>query len=290
MSKKRLSIILPTFNSMPYLKFAVESILCQTYSNFNLIIVNDGSTDYTLDYLNKLSDSRIMIINKNHTGIIDSCNIGLKIANTEFIARTDADDYYFANKFEKQINYLDQNPEITILGTNGVYLSENNKFSKIKINLPIKHEEIIDEIFFRKRGIIQSSIVFRSNILNEPRWYTDNILPEDYNFYLEYGLTGRIANISENLVAIRLHKSYSYKNIEYLINNLSNLLKKYHILYGKKFKSINLIKLDTLAIIINKKAIYFFINNKYCLALIYFCIGLTLNPKRSLNFIKNRII
>ena len=120
---KILTIVMPVFNGWPYLKLSVESILHQSFKDFNLIIVSDGSQDFTDEYISNLKDPRVKILKKKHSGIIDSFNIALEITDTKYIARVDADDYYFPQKLEIQIDFLVLNKKIASVGTKATYMS-----------------------------------------------------------------------------------------------------------------------------------------------------------------------
>ena len=109
-NKKLISVVLPVYNCKEYIRDSVQSILQQTYKNFELIIVDDGSEDGTLDILNNFKDKRIRLYkNKYNRGLIYSLNKALNKSKGQFIARMDADDICELNRLQKQINYLDNN-------------------------------------------------------------------------------------------------------------------------------------------------------------------------------------
>ena len=119
--KDKISVIMPVYNvNGEWLREAIDSILSQTYTNFELIIIDDGSTNDTPDILAEYvqKDSRIKIVKGEHKGISNALNKGLDVADGEFIARMDGDDISLPERFEKQINYLRQNPDVGIVGTN----------------------------------------------------------------------------------------------------------------------------------------------------------------------------
>jgi glycosyltransferase involved in cell wall biosynthesis len=120
MTTPEISVIMPVYNAAEFLAESIESILNQTFTNFELIILNDKSTDNSLDVISKYqrSDSRIIIINKDiNVGPANLRNEGLSIAKGEFVALMDADDIAMPQRFEKQINVLKSNPEIGLCGT-----------------------------------------------------------------------------------------------------------------------------------------------------------------------------
>lgn len=282
---KKLTIILPVYNGWPFIRNAVDSILMQTYQDFLLIIVNDGSKDYTNDYLIKLKSKKIKVINKNHSGIIDSFNIALKMVETKYVARIDADDYYFPNKFEKQIDFLENNKIFVAVGTMGFYMSSSGKISKLKINLPKDHDSIIQDLFAKRRAMLQPSIVIRTNIIKKLNGYRKGIYPEDYDLYFRLGLEGKLHNIEEYLTAYRIHSSYSYKRLIELMMNLDKLREKYTGIYKLSFCKNNIYKINKM-IFYNRKSLNSYLNGSKVYALFFMLLGLIYSPKRFLNYVK----
>ncbi len=128
MSKVEISVLLPVYNSQNYVKAAIESILNQTYKNFTLFIINDGSTDHSEEVILSFKDKRIVYIkNETNLGLVASLNLGLEKANGVYIARMDADDISLPNRFEKQINYLERHPEVAVLATKLLMVDEAGK-------------------------------------------------------------------------------------------------------------------------------------------------------------------
>lgn len=120
MTTPRISVIMGAYNAQEYIAQAIESILNQTYTDYEFIIINDGSTDDTPNIICRYakSDPRIIFIdNKENQGLIAVLNQGLDMARGEFIARMDADDISLPQRFEKQVAYLDANPDVGVLGT-----------------------------------------------------------------------------------------------------------------------------------------------------------------------------
>lgn len=118
--EKLVSVVMTAYNTEQYIEEAILSILNQTYNNFELIIIDDGSTDGTLDIIMKYAkiDNRIIVITRKNIGLAQSLNDGIKIARGEYIARMDSDDVCASDRFEKQVNYLNEHPDIFMLGTN----------------------------------------------------------------------------------------------------------------------------------------------------------------------------
>lgn len=117
---------MPVYNAEKFLKPAIESILNQTFSDFELIIIDDNSNDKTADIIKSYNDNRIKhIVNPNRIGFTNSLNQGLKIAQGDYIARMDADDISDPERFSKEIEFLENNPDIGVCGSWMKIIDEN---------------------------------------------------------------------------------------------------------------------------------------------------------------------
>jgi len=118
MDRPKISVIMSVYNGEKYLREAIESILNQTFRDFEFIIINDGSTDKTSEILSSYNDPRIVIINnKRNIGLTKSLNKGLKMVKGEYIARQDADDVSLPERLERMVNFLDMNRDVGLLGS-----------------------------------------------------------------------------------------------------------------------------------------------------------------------------
>ena len=123
-----ISVLMPVYNSQLYLKEAIESVLAQTYKNFELLIINDGSTDRSEEIIRSFKDERIVYIkNEKNLGLVSALNIGLKKSIGKFIARMDADDISLPQRFEKQINFLNTHSEVAVISTKLLIIDESGK-------------------------------------------------------------------------------------------------------------------------------------------------------------------
>src|SRR5690606_38292357 len=124
MSKNPLvSIILPVFNGEKYIKQSINSILAQTYHNFELIIINDGSTDSSQEIINSFNDNRIISIQQVNEGVAAACQKGLFIAKGKYIMRHDADDICLPEKLERQVKFLEAHNDIALVGTQVAFMT-----------------------------------------------------------------------------------------------------------------------------------------------------------------------
>ncbi len=115
----RITVIMPVYNCELYIKEAIDSILNQTFTDFEFLIIDDASTDKTVSIIKEYKDFRIQLIEKEgNKGISDSLNYGLKVAKGEYIARMDGDDISLPERFVKQVTFLDSNPDVILCGSN----------------------------------------------------------------------------------------------------------------------------------------------------------------------------
>ncbi len=199
-----ISVIMPVYNCFDYIQEAINSILNQTFSDFELIIIDDYSSDGTVDLIKKFNDPRIKLILKSvNSGISNSLNYGLKIAKGKYIARMDGDDISFPDRFERQVKFMDLNPKVILCGGGYISINSNKDFipSQGHVELlfemtyycPIAHPTV----FYRRNIISQNSIEYDAKY--EPA--------EDFRMWTILSRYGEIANIKEPLIQYRIHSN-----------------------------------------------------------------------------------
>mgnify|MGYP003999977059 CR=1 FL=1 len=180
-----VSVIMSIYNGEKYLKESVWSILKQTYENFEFIIIDDGSTDETLNILNTISDLRLKIISKKNTGLTKSLNYAIGIAKGDLIARIDVDDIANQERLAVQVDFLIKHPKVALCGSWAKFIDEvGNEIGKYKV--PINYSEIKHNILLHN-PIIHSSVMFRKKVFNQVHGYN-----EKYRYAQDYELWGRI--------------------------------------------------------------------------------------------------
>ncbi|NGP46765.1 glycosyltransferase family 2 protein [Bacillaceae bacterium SIJ1] len=128
---KKVTVLMPVYNGAKYLSEAIESILNQTYKEFDLLIINDGSTDNSEEIINRFSDDRIKYIaNDKNIGLIRTLNKGICLVRSEYIARMDADDISLPMRLEKQIKFMDEHQDIAVSGTSVLVFNEKGTIGK----------------------------------------------------------------------------------------------------------------------------------------------------------------
>ncbi|MCR5416426.1 MAG: glycosyltransferase [Pseudobutyrivibrio sp.] len=223
-----ISVILPTYNSGKTIKRALDSIINQTYRKFEIIIVDGGSTDNTLDILNSYKRERqgiILVEQGEPLGIANGLNVGLKKASGNYIARMDADDYSYPERFEKQIEFLEENSEIALCGTNIRYIRDTEEWCSsfpgdsetIKALMPFM-DPLAHPTIMAKRSFFQDNM------------YDESAVTEDYELWLRNCLKAKYANLDEVLLDyyISNNNSSSEKKAKfYAITLRRKYIKKY---------------------------------------------------------------
>ena len=199
MNNPLVSVFIPVFNGENFIAKAIKGILNQTYENFELIIVNDGSTDNTVSEINKFDDRRIRLFhNDKNKGLTYTRNRGFDLANGDYFAINDADDFSYPDRLNTQIKYMEGNPNIGICG------SHANRISKNKSAIwkyPLEHEEIKERLFWGS-SIINSTAMFNMQLFKASKLsYRQEFPPaEDYDLLEQAISKFELANINNVLV------------------------------------------------------------------------------------------
>lgn len=205
MSKQPLvSVVLPVFNGAAFIDEAVQSILNQTHSELELIILNDASTDDSKDKLDDFGDPRIRIVeNERNLGLIATLNKGLDLARGEFVARMDQDDIALPHRFSTQVEYMQRNPRVGLCGSQVILFGAD---AERVCRYPVSHEDIRCRLLF-STAFAHPSIIFRSSVLHayELRYDPDYPHAEDYALWVSCMDVCTMANIDEPLLRYRQH-------------------------------------------------------------------------------------
>lgn len=201
-----ISVIMSVYNGEKYLKEAIGSILNQTYTNFEFIIIDDCSSDSSISIIQSYNDPRIVLIqNKENLGLTKSLNEGLRQAKGEYIARMDADDCMMPNRLEKQLDFLHKNTSVIVVGSSAFIIDENGVQIGIKKTIT-DHSQLRFHMLF-KNQILHPTTMFRKDEIIKLGAYN-----EQYRFAQDYDLWSRIlekeyliSNIEEPLMKYRLH-------------------------------------------------------------------------------------
>jgi glycosyltransferase involved in cell wall biosynthesis len=207
MEKPEVSVVMAVYNERPFLKEAVQSILAQTFEDFEFIIINDGSTDGSQETLGRFAecDERIRLVHQENRGLVSALNRGLSMAGGQYIARMDGDDVTHPERFERQVNYLNTHSRVGILGTRAQKIDENGE-PTIRWTLPTNPDTIAWQLLFNTR-LCHPAVMARKSILEDlsgySAWATH---AEDYELWTRAVLRTRLANLPDVLHRLRRHE------------------------------------------------------------------------------------
>lgn len=194
---------MPTYNVAPYVKEAVESVLRQTYRDFELLVVDDCSTDETLAVVRAIDDTRVRVVAfPDNVGLAENLNRGLALVQTEYVARMDGDDIAEPFWLEKEVAVLDSHPEI------GICSGGFERFGTVKslVRFPERHEDCLANMLFECSVIVP---VFRMSLYRDYglRYSTQAFPAEDYRFWAECLRVTKMYNVQETVFHYRMHPS-----------------------------------------------------------------------------------
>lgn len=212
----RVSILVPVYNVAPYLRQALDSILAQTFRDFELILINDGSTDGSGAIIDEYRqrDTRIVAVHKENEGVARTLNLGLSMARGEYIRRFDSDDTCLPNALEKQVNYLDGHPNVALVGTQIAFQSNRGKVARHFRNP--RNDYFQGEIcrfaepadFYQGCPIIHATVLLRRSIIEASGGYRAEFLTsEDIDLWLRMVEHHRMVVINECSYFVRLHST-----------------------------------------------------------------------------------
>jgi len=205
-----ISVIMPVYNGEKYLREAIESILNQTYTDFEFIILNDGSTDTTEEIILSYDDPRMVYVkNEKNLQIVKTLNKGIALAKGKYVARMDADDLSFPERFEVQIKFLEKNKDIDICGTYIKFFGKKYGIQKY----PTSHEEIKVNLLFNA-ALAHPSVMARRSFFIENAYEENYNKAEDYALWVKTIDKYRFANIPSVLLAYRNHEYQTDKNYQ----------------------------------------------------------------------------
>lgn len=275
-----ITVFMAVYNGEKYIKESIECILNQTYKEFELLIINDGSNDNTENIIFSFNDERIKYVkNEKNLGLNGTRIKGLNLIKSKYISIFDSDDLCLPNKLEKQIDYLEKNPDVVLCGTWGKFINEKSEVFGHDI-MPTYDKNIVNiEMLFRNQ-FINPSVVYKTEVAKEVGGYEIDNFCEDYCLYSKISKKYKMANIPEFLTLYRIHdanmsitekkdtvRKSEFQILEGLYDrfNLDNYLLKIpiaHIENNYKILDSNLI-IDFFEKIISKNNIELFYEKKY---------------------------
>jgi len=201
----KITVLMPAYNAEKYIAAAIYSVLAQTFKAFELLIINDGSTDTTENIIRSFSDDRVRLINQSNQGIAAALNMGLLNANAGLVARFDADDICMPERLQLQYNFLLENPDHIIVGSDADYIDKNGDFV-FTCRLPAHTNAEIAQLALTKCPFIHSAVLFRKAAIIEAGGYNTNAFAfQDHLLWSKIIKQGKAFNLWQPLLQVRLN-------------------------------------------------------------------------------------
>lgn len=252
--KDLVSVVMPVHNGEQFLREAIDGILSQSYSNFELLIIENCSSDSSLEIINSYSDSRIKLIFEEDCGIVQAYNRGFKESRGQYVVVHDQDDISSQTRIEAQIKFLKKN-NLDLSGSSFTIVNENGDLIK-NIFPPVNQNAIIGKILFNFFTLYNPTIIVKKNVLQELNYFDLSYkIGSDYEFILRSLKNYKCGNNPELLVSYRLHSSNSSRRNKTggeIVRNMSLdffeqfkpnfrdadfILSRIHFFYGNYYKS-----------------------------------------------------
>ena len=203
-----ISVLLPVYNAQQYLAEAVQSVLDQTFGDFELLALDDGSTDGSLALLRDFAarDFRVRVLTRENRGLVATLNEMIGLARGRYLARMDADDICLPRRFEQQAAFLDANPDHVVVGGWLEWMNQDGQTIGT-IKGPATHEEIDTAHLRGHTSVCHPAAMLRNLGADNPDWYDERFIDaEDLDLWLRLAECGKLANITEVVLRYRIHE------------------------------------------------------------------------------------
>jgi glycosyltransferase involved in cell wall biosynthesis len=200
-----VTVLMPVYNAERYVADAVESILAQTHRDFELLVIDDGSTDASAEVVRRFRDGRVRLErNDANRGLTATLNHGLRLARAELIARQDADDISLPDRLERQVRLLRSNEDVALAGARG-WVMDDHGHRGAPLDRALEHDTIRWELLF-DNGFIHTSVLFRKSAVLDLGGFDESFAYcQDYELWSRLARSHRVANLADRLVGSRFH-------------------------------------------------------------------------------------
>ncbi|HKM02190.1 MAG TPA: glycosyltransferase family 2 protein [Sedimentibacter sp.] len=200
-----VSVIMSVYNEERFIFDAINSILTQTFHDWEMVIIDDGSKDKTVDIIKTFNDGRIRLIqNEKNQGLVHNLNMGLSLVNSKYIARMDGDDICVPTRFSKQVEYLDKHQDVCLVGSQVKTFGDRKNVWR-----PNDNSELLRTGMLLRPVLAHPSIMIRNDVLKENNLCYSNEYKsaQDYDFINRVAECGKIGVVEEVLLNYRIHKT-----------------------------------------------------------------------------------
>jgi hypothetical protein len=202
----RISVLMPVYNALPYLRDALNSVLCQSFQDFEVLTLDDASTDGSTEYLDGLRDPRLRVFHLPKAGHAVNLNIGLREARADIIARMDADDISVPHRFERQYSFLQENADCVICGCQMVGIGAGGEVCRSWDWDCPSSDELIRYEMLTGCPFLHPGVMYRKPAVIEAGAYQPGLeTAQDYDLWVRLSRVGKMANLPDRLVHYRIH-------------------------------------------------------------------------------------
>jgi glycosyltransferase involved in cell wall biosynthesis len=201
----KVTVLMPAYNVEKYIGDAIASVLRQSFKDFELLIINDGSTDNTVKVIESFKDARIKLISQENKGVAPALNTGLIYATAPYIARFDADDICYPERLKIQYEFITAHPEYSIIGSSADYMDADNNY--IFTQHPVAHlNEEIQDLVYSVCPFIHSSVFYKKDVIISKGGYNEDAYTyEDHFLWINILRDTKACNLSQPLIKVRLN-------------------------------------------------------------------------------------
>jgi glycosyltransferase involved in cell wall biosynthesis len=205
MTEPLVTVLLPAYNAGPYLRESIDSVLAQTFTDFELLVINDGSKDDTADILATYTDPRMTVVHQQNMGLIKTLNKGLQLAKGKWIARFDADDVCYPERLQVQVDFLKNNPDHVLTGGEADYMDEDGNFI-FTFHFRNYDDAAIRADNFRLCPVIHAAVMFHKDAVIAAGGYDDHAITfEDHLLWRNLAKQGKMMNMHKPLIKVRFN-------------------------------------------------------------------------------------
>ena len=251
MSTPTISILMPVYNAQRFLKRAIESVLAQTFADFEFVIINDGSTDNSVSIVESFQDTRIRLVhNEKNIGLVSTLNKGLTLVNGKYIARMDADDISLPDRFQKQVDHLENHPETAVLAANILIINaDEDEMGYWDSDRANQSAEEIYTSMAKTCCIAHPTVLMRSEIIKRYQYNSTQKEGEDWDLWMRLLSEGyKIEKLPEVLLKYRVHAA-SFTAINNRKFTLEKKVNKIKITFlTQQFKALHIRKFELLVV------------------------------------------
>lgn len=206
MTDVKITVLMPVYNAAGYIAEAIESVLLQTFRDFELLIVNDGSTDSTVEMIRSFKDDRIVLIEQENLGVAAALNNGLQHAKAAYIARFDADDICYPERLEKQYHFMRSNPDYIVVGSAADYMDALGNYIFTHHPHAITNEQL-QNLSYTTCPFIHASVLYKKDVITNVGYNIYAHSFEDHLLWQQIKGKGKMYNLPDKLLSVRLNPS-----------------------------------------------------------------------------------